>query len=312
MSNSNHHDDVDVVYPLLDNGLDFIQSALENLQGAPDPKEIKYGILHLANGIELVLKARLAREDWRLLFRKVEKADKRLYDSGDFESVYFDDCLKRLKKHCRVEIPPNDKQILNELRKKRNKITHLGIADSSEALKSITAKALNALIDLIQKEWNPDNFDDECKEYYDDIRKLMVNFDEFVDTRMKAIKDQLKGVDPITCPSCFQDAALIDSGTECLFCGLSITDPEEAADLYIENVLNISQYRTIKDGGDWPQDECPECELESLVTVGEKFICFNCSTRFDPNEFVCCAICDKIVRGEMFLCDDCLNDKLND
>jgi hypothetical protein len=312
MSNSNHHDDI-VVYPLLDNGLDFIHSALENLQGAPDPKEIKYGILHLANGIELVLKARLAREDWRLLFRKVEKADKRLYDSGDFESVYFDDCLKRLKKHCRVVIPPNDKQILNELRKKRNKITHLGIADSSEALKSITAKALNALIDFIQKEWNPDNFDDECEEYYDDIRRLMVNFDEFVDTRMKAIEDQLKGGDPITCPSCFQDAALIDPGIECLFCGLSIPDPEEAANRYISDVLNIG-YRTIKDGGTWPQNLCPACDYESFVTEGEKFICFNCSTKFDPDEITSCDSCGNpiIDNVDMPLCDYCLYVRVND
>jgi hypothetical protein len=35
--------------PLLENGLDFLVSAVEHLGGEPDQRELKYAVLHLAS-----------------------------------------------------------------------------------------------------------------------------------------------------------------------------------------------------------------------------------------------------------------------
>ena len=61
-------DDKTVNFTLLENGLDFIWSAVEHLGVASTKRDLKYATLHLVSGIELVLKERVRREDWSLLF----------------------------------------------------------------------------------------------------------------------------------------------------------------------------------------------------------------------------------------------------
>jgi hypothetical protein len=67
--------DTDFQYTLLENGLDFVHSCLGHLNAAQEAKEVgaqkrhlKYALIHLCSGIELVLKERLRQEDWKLVF----------------------------------------------------------------------------------------------------------------------------------------------------------------------------------------------------------------------------------------------------
>lgn len=66
-----HQDSVE--FGLLENGLDFIQSAINYLIKSQDKYDIKYGLLHLSSGVELVFKYRLLIEDWELLFQDIKK-----------------------------------------------------------------------------------------------------------------------------------------------------------------------------------------------------------------------------------------------
>ena len=65
----------DLSFVLLENGLDFIASGLRYIARGETKSDLKYGVLHLASGIELVLKERLRQEDWRLVFVKPDKAE---------------------------------------------------------------------------------------------------------------------------------------------------------------------------------------------------------------------------------------------
>jgi hypothetical protein len=102
----------DFRYSLLENGLDFVLSSLEHLTAAsaftatpPHAKQLqqkrhlKYALLHLCSGIELIFKERLRQEDWQLIFNNVEEADEKVYESGDFKSVYFND--------AKIDLPTN-------------------------------------------------------------------------------------------------------------------------------------------------------------------------------------------------------------
>ena len=53
---------------LLDNALDFLLSAAEAVRRDEGHRSLKEAVLHLANGVELMVKARLAREHWSLIF----------------------------------------------------------------------------------------------------------------------------------------------------------------------------------------------------------------------------------------------------
>lgn len=47
---------------LLDNALDSLLSAAEAVHRDEGPRSLKEAVLHLANGVELVIKARIAQE----------------------------------------------------------------------------------------------------------------------------------------------------------------------------------------------------------------------------------------------------------
>ena len=72
---------------MLENGLDFIASGLKHIASPVSKFDLKYAVLHLSAGIELVLKDRLMREDWTQIFVKPEEATEEKLKSGNFKSV---------------------------------------------------------------------------------------------------------------------------------------------------------------------------------------------------------------------------------
>jgi hypothetical protein len=110
-----HGAKMDFHYTLLENGLDFVRSSLEHLTAAsatstPDnesqKRHLKYALIHLCSGIELVFKQRLRQDDWQLVFQEQDRATEAAYQSGDFKSVYFNTAQDRLEEECGVEFTP--------------------------------------------------------------------------------------------------------------------------------------------------------------------------------------------------------------
>ena len=73
-SNSNDRSE-QLQLTLLDNALDFLLSAAEAVNRDEGPRSLKEAVLHLGNGVELLVKARIAREHWSLIFADVDKAN---------------------------------------------------------------------------------------------------------------------------------------------------------------------------------------------------------------------------------------------
>ncbi len=108
---------------LLTNGLCFLLQAIEHFKCGESNKhstdrELKYATLHLYSGISLILKERLGREHWSLLFAKVSEADKQSLMSGGLYSVDFKECQNRLSRIVSVEFTKEQKHVLCLLRKK--------------------------------------------------------------------------------------------------------------------------------------------------------------------------------------------------
>ncbi|MCE3034379.1 hypothetical protein [Streptomyces sp. CMSTAAHL-2] len=62
-------------FPPVENGMDYLISVLEHLDGEPSPRSLKYAVLHLQAATEVLLKARLIAFDWRLAFQKPEESE---------------------------------------------------------------------------------------------------------------------------------------------------------------------------------------------------------------------------------------------
>lgn len=127
-----------IEFTLLENGLDFIARAVGELRRDPTPRNLKYGVLHLKAGADLVLKERLRIHDWQLLFDDLTLAERHAFDAGAFRSPGTEEVLKRLRDQAGVRVRARDKRNLYRLRVLRNRIEHFAITDSATVAMAIT------------------------------------------------------------------------------------------------------------------------------------------------------------------------------
>jgi hypothetical protein len=278
---------------LVDNGLDFVLSALRHLSGSPGQSDLKYAVLHLSAGIDLILKARLHREHWSLVFESLDKANSRDYERGTFVSANFHTVLLRLQNVCGLHDLPQHH--LKRFREKRNRLEHFGLVDSREALIADASHSLSYLIRFIDSELGL-----RQSAVLDEIRSRLSTFDKFVEDRTKAIEGELAASPTavIVCFTCDQIAAAVYDGYRCLFCGRK-QSAESAARSYV--------------GSDDEQlYECPSC-ASSLVVMDSfpadcDFLCFKCGEQWYPGEVTVCGSCNKLFEptdSNSMLCAEC-------
>jgi len=313
----------EIAFGLFENGLDFILSSTNHLSNNITKEDIKYGILHLSSGIELVLKYRLSKEHWSLLFQDIDKASIESFESGDFKSVDLESCLNRLNKISSIIIQDEECNNLKLFRKKRNKFEHFNIADSGIALKAYSTKVLSFIIDFINDNIPIDDIKDTEREILDNIRQNLVQFNEFVRHRLEEIKQilaSLKYSTIITCPICFQESLEIDAGVKCYFCNYRENDIDTIVENHINNVLGIDKYSCIKDGGEYPLYICPDCGLEAFTfidndTSTSDWICFACGNCHSQDEINFCSLCYEpfsCSEDSGSICDDCYRAKIKE
>jgi len=106
---------------LLENGIDFIRSGIEDyfLRDDVDARAHKYALLHIFAGVQLILKERVRREHGSLIILKVE-------DAGDDDrpTVGLDAAIARLKACAGVELSAKEVKLLTDVRRVRNRLEH--------------------------------------------------------------------------------------------------------------------------------------------------------------------------------------------
>ena len=133
---------IDYKKELIKNSLNFSIKATENFDENYDG-HVSYAKLNLWTGIDLILKARLAMEHWTLIVKTSESfPDFKAFEKGDFESIDFKTCTKKLKKILGIEI--EQEKFLKDLQKQRNKIVHFYLLDegSESGLKDMMIRGL--------------------------------------------------------------------------------------------------------------------------------------------------------------------------
>ena len=248
---------------LLENGLDFLLSAAEAVQHAESPRNLKDAVLHVANGTELLFKARLAKEDWTLIFANPDDASHEKLASEEFRSVDFHRAMERMEKIARIQLERDTTTHLKNLRRFRNKLTHFTGGLEPAQAKSLVAKSMALCIKFCEDQGIvPEESETKLGEIHQNLAELQ----EFVDERLKTIAEEWKGAYLVECPECWQEALVIDGGeVHCKFCRQNV-DPRELAWSRSEGE---------------PED-CPECG-ESRTFAGIRYVndimgwnCFSC------------------------------------
>lgn len=320
---------------MLENGLDFIIDAIRQLKEAEretdelKKRRIKYSLLHLSSGIELILKSRLYKEHWTYVFSDMNKANKGKLQEGDFRSVESAILVERLERLCNVMIDSESKQSFNDLRKRRNQMEHFIIKDTFQAVESCIHNALVGISEFIAENYADFVYksetmeDDECRyeltpkedelleELIKCISELKAHYDEAINIAKAKAEEEVPLEQLIKCPSCKESLLACcykeENNCHCFFCGYN-EKGENAAREYLNNVLGLNEYEIEKDGGEYPLYICPECGVDSFIIIEGQYICFSCGIDGSEEELLRCERCGRMVisDGQDFpVCYDC-------
>jgi hypothetical protein len=254
------------VLGILENALEYLESAADNLV-ANTPASRKYALLHVFAAIELLLKEKLAREHWALLFAEVNKAKREALQSGDFKSVDFDTCVIRLSEIAGVTLDKNRKTQLDRLRTLRNRLQHFhNVMDEAEAVSRL-AHAFGFVVDFIASEL-PD-VQKSHPQSLDVVHEKLTSFSAYVSERLAEVRLQIEAAKTtVTCPKCEQETLILGSGNpRCPFCGYT-DEPWEAMTAAV---------------GDGVVSDCPSCggmmgcyDVNDNGKIIEELVCFMC------------------------------------
>jgi len=308
----------EIRFNLIDNALDFIEHSLEIIH-TQQKDRLKYSVLHLSAGVELIMKVRLEHEHWSLLFQKLDTADYSMLEKGDFISVDSDTSIKRLEKVCRIQVDPQFITTIKKLRKLRNQIEHFSFVVREEQVKAIIVRTLYSLLNFIDDEISKTYISEEVKKKLEEIKTAAHEIEEFLKEKYNNIKKNIKIIEEngsliFKCPNCSYKSVVVDDGVECYVCETE-SDSEEFAENYVEEIMLISKYECGTDGGDFPVYYCPDCGNESFVmdhTILKSCFCTECGTSYSLDCISFCETCSSImINNDFGMCSDCITYRIS-
>ena len=259
---------------LLDNGLDFILEALSHVwkkDSLNNPNLWKYSVLHFFSGAELILKEKLKREHWSLIFEDVGNASEQKLIQGDFISVNHNELTKRLKGICNIEL--NDEPLTN-LRKIRNKFEHFEVRVSVEECKKALAKALQELISF----WDKHIIlfcNNEQNDKFAMIKAIINDFDTYVKLTFDKNSQMIENITKsgsgilIPCNNCGNASLVVfketDKTCKCFVCGNQLQKIE-----YLKIIREGEENDSWLLKGDY-EKKCEKCGKESCVKYIPRF-----------------------------------------
>ncbi|MEU2854558.1 hypothetical protein [Streptomyces syringium] len=306
-----HHAKVD--FPPVENGVDYLVSVADHLAGddVPLPRDIKYAVLHLQAAAEVLLKARLQREHWSLVFKDPGTATRAAFEKGDFESCTTENAVVRLRNIADLRIDDKAAADLKSLAKSRNALQHYGLTAPARAVEARAASVLDFLLAFVYDQLLPQLTRDEAagiRLHLDGVAETVRGLQSFLTKRRNRLKGELKDLQhhTVQCPSCGEWAMLLGEGNSpnCLFCHASWDDATDAAADYVIDF-------EIKTADLWT---CPECAVTALIygqariaaAPGETLsLCFACGTSFE--DLTSCESCTELTpQDDSGMCHDCL------
>ncbi|SCA63194.1 hypothetical protein SCG7109_AJ_00230 [Chlamydiales bacterium SCGC AG-110-M15] len=274
---------------LLEHSRELLKSALHlKIKDEFSPSAITLS----AVAIEVLLKWRIFKEDWRLIFRYPEDADIKRLRLGNFQSPSWGRCVKRLSHSCRFTMEKKQKKDIDLLMKYRNKVLHFF---DMQDVKPTIEKAFSiwvALIDL----WDPEaamlELESEVESWEE---QLQIHWE-----RLKKENDNMENF--LECPWCGYKGLEIAVGNEelhCKVCAHSISLDELAFEHDLGSFCKPE---------DFIAKECEECGHSCIGDLEEKgFVCFYCGVE-GLKECDNCCIYGNI--DETGMCSSCQNRSL--
>ena len=129
---------------LYDNAIDSIKHAIEHYTNDPtETRRYKYAILHLSQGVTLLLKERLSREHPYFIYKNVSNPEGVTVDA--------DMAIARLKSIAKVDLGDAEKTV-RELARLRNNIEHYHVSLPKQQADSVIGRVVPFLGSFVRNE----------------------------------------------------------------------------------------------------------------------------------------------------------------
>lgn len=284
---------------MLSNGLDFLVTGVQELTSGNSGK-LKYGVIHIFAGTLLIMKERLRQEHWTLLFSKIDKLNKKSYESGDFPGVDYRVLIDHLENVLEITITKADKDALEELRKIRNKIEHFEFDISVDSIKSFSGKVLRFTVEFIDENFDSDDFSKSEKSILEEIKETSKQFEAYIESKLKIIfsRAEVEKKYILHCPECHLKSIIQqgDGDFSCEICNQDFS-MDDVIDAHMLYELDMDSFSSAKEGYSLPIHSCKECSEEALVPMdraANKFLCINCADVVSTQHLHHCPLCSDI------------------
>ena len=128
---------------LYENAIDSIKHAIEHYTIDPvEKRRYKYAILHLSQGVALLLKERLTREHPNLIYTNV---------SDEGKTVDIETTISRLEKIAKVDLT-SARGVILELASLRNQLEHFAVDISQQQADSIIGRIVPFIVSFVRDE----------------------------------------------------------------------------------------------------------------------------------------------------------------
>lgn len=216
-------------FVLLENAMDSLQQGVGfALMEPPTRSNLKLSILLIAQAIELLLKERLRREHWSLIFKDIEKAGK-----SNATTVTISEALSRLEHIAKVKFETKERDTIFNFSAIRNQIQHYEIEVTFEEVAGKAQTAIGFIVRFLK-----DEFKSDIRDYLEkaDIQKLLLidealaHLQELARLNIEKIRKENQPIrakdqmgwqfEVIDCPQCWQEFYVFSPSSDISQCQL--------------------------------------------------------------------------------------------
>lgn len=271
---------------MLTNGLRYLKRGLD----AFSENDLDFALTDFYCGLEIILKALVLHEDWRLVFIEPGDADQKKLDSGKTRTIGADQALKRLAVFAKKPVSADVEKAVDRIGKHRNKLMHfyhpdLHSVSGKKAIATDLARGWHALRQLR----SDDRFQTVFSKHgwrHEEIDAALLILKNYLKQAEQDIQSANSGRSLSGCEAC--EMQTVQSG-RCLLCGYE----------------HIS-HRDIAKGAEYiPKLDCSTCGHEEVVVQTDKASrCTNCGAAHGA--FVQCEYCsDWWLEDDLSFAHDC-------
>lgn len=228
-------------FNLYENAIDSIKHAIEHYTSDPtETRRYKYAILHLSQGVTLLLKERLSREHRHFIYKNVS--------NSEGVTVDVNMAIARLSSIAKVDLG-DAKETVRELARLRNNIEHYDVSLPKQQADSVIGRVVPFLASFVRDELGREFQQEIGQQTWDELLRIQEYLVQAIkDAKQKITREKQRA---FYCNRCQENTAMEteDGTSSCLVCLTELPfkrDCWSCGQVYFANSYPLAPY-------------CPDC-----------------------------------------------------